>query len=196
MTEQRADGREQGCSLPSMLSLPVCLQTGVSWGHMVRRAHAGSVRGTSSCRTLWQGCGDADGSGSRGSPTSRRRTMESSRSWTPEVAELTKDQIKHRASFRWVQLHEGVYRAAGAPATWRGDLVRGDIGRRFAIGGLTPRRSRAVRTAGRPNPTSSRSPVSGGRGRRSPGSSSTRAGDSTTTTSSSTTEFPSLAPNE
>src|ERR1700694_5879098 len=35
---------------------------------------------------------------------------------------LSETQIKDRVVRVWTRLHDGVYRAAGAPATWRGDL--------------------------------------------------------------------------
>src|SRR4051812_15779648 len=38
------------------------------------------------------------------------------------TAALSPDQITRRMSGRWVQIHEGVYRIAGAPVTWRGNL--------------------------------------------------------------------------
>jgi len=38
-------------------------------------------------------------------------------------AKLTERQIRYRVSDRWEAIHEGVFRAAGAPITWRGDLL-------------------------------------------------------------------------
>ena len=38
-------------------------------------------------------------------------------------AKLSEDQIKVRIDRQWVRIHEGVYRAGGAPVTWRGDLL-------------------------------------------------------------------------
>src|SRR5947209_2485318 len=38
-------------------------------------------------------------------------------------ASLTDIQIRHRTSTRWVRIHNGVYRVAGAPITWRGNLL-------------------------------------------------------------------------
>ncbi len=38
------------------------------------------------------------------------------------TAGLRADQIKRRAADGWIQMHDGVYRAAGAPMTWRGNL--------------------------------------------------------------------------
>jgi very-short-patch-repair endonuclease len=38
-------------------------------------------------------------------------------------ASMTAQQIRHRATHRWVRIHDGVYRAGGAPATWRGNLL-------------------------------------------------------------------------
>src|SRR4051794_21638495 len=39
------------------------------------------------------------------------------------TVELTRRQIRRRVRERWQTIHEGVFRAAGAPATWRGDLL-------------------------------------------------------------------------
>ena len=38
------------------------------------------------------------------------------------TVELTNTQIDLRVSQHWIRPYEGVYRAAGAPQTWRGDL--------------------------------------------------------------------------
>src|SRR4051812_4958672 len=35
---------------------------------------------------------------------------------------LTQGDIDERVGTRWVSIHAGAYRVAGAPATWRGDL--------------------------------------------------------------------------
>lgn len=40
------------------------------------------------------------------------------------AAGMTRNMIEHRtASRRWTSVHPGVYRVAGAPPTWRGDLL-------------------------------------------------------------------------
>jgi very-short-patch-repair endonuclease/predicted transcriptional regulator of viral defense system len=36
---------------------------------------------------------------------------------------LTKRQIRYRVSDRWTTIHDGVYRIAGTPITWRSDLL-------------------------------------------------------------------------
>lgn len=38
-------------------------------------------------------------------------------------AQLSDQQIKDRAARRWTRLYDGVYRVAGAPPTWRGELL-------------------------------------------------------------------------
>jgi very-short-patch-repair endonuclease len=39
------------------------------------------------------------------------------------AVDLTRRQIRYRVSERWQAIHEGVFRVAGAPVTWRGDLL-------------------------------------------------------------------------
>src|SRR5690242_19353956 len=36
---------------------------------------------------------------------------------------LTRNQIEDRVGNRWCHLYDGVYRVAGAPMTWRGELL-------------------------------------------------------------------------
>src|SRR5689334_11579113 len=43
---------------------------------------------------------------------------------------MTDTQIKQRVEEVWSPLYEGVYRAAGAPATWRGDLLAATLAAR------------------------------------------------------------------
>ena len=80
-------------------------------------------------------------------------------------------------------VYDGVYRVAGAPATWRGRSASGGLRGRRRRRDLPPLGRRALRTAGRPPTIWSSSPASAGSARFSPDSSCTRADASSRATS-------------